>query len=264
MAEKIDVINSDSKHIDKECINCNETFIENDEIVECPRCHQIHHVDCWKARGGCARHGCPQAAKNVVDPPSDGDGLPPPVSRKIIFSGIGIVLAIILTSVLWPEAPDPAAGRSKIYVLVEASWEEQEKLNEIVATFNEVSEDTYIELQTTTASAIETQIVTRMIAGDAPDIFSLPYYQFEAMQQEVGAMYQLGDKDNPAYGVQHPSQFRVLSIFVYTDYPEKTLEVFEYLLTEMPRIDLTEQKRQNRIIDPEFMLDIDEFLKPVS
>ena len=111
---------------------------------------------------------------------------------------------------------------------------------------------------------IENQIIVRMVAGEAPDIFSLPYHHFETMNAEIGAMYPLGDDLNPAYGVQHPSQLRALSIFVYTKYPTEALTVFKYLLSEMPRLDLTELKKQNNIMEPEFLIDIDSFLEIYS
>lgn len=261
MAEELEILQPDSRHIGKNCIYCDKTLAAGDEIVECPRCHQIHHVDCWKNNGGCARRGCPQIAQSIVGQRPAGDGPPPPIPRKYIFAGIGIVLILIIAWIFWPKPPDPAAGRSKIYVLVEASFDEQEQLEQIVSDFNDTNEEIYIELQTSTVTMIENQLLVRMAAGDAPDIFALPYHRFESMHTQIGAMYPLGDESNPAYGVQHPSQLRVMSIFVYTEHPEETMTVFKYLLTEMPRQDLTDLKKQNNIVDPRFMLDIDTFLE---
>jgi len=262
--EKIEILAANAPHIGKKCIYCEKEFAANDEVVECPRCHQLHHVDCWKANGGCARRGCPQVAQTIIGEPPAGDGPPPSMSRKHLLMIVGAVLAIVLVSILWPKSPDPAAGRIKIQVLLEASFPEQMELQQIINDFNATNTEIYIDLQTTTLSAIENQLLARMAAGDAPDIFSLPYARFERMQQELGAMYPLGDSKYPAYGVQHPSQLRVLSIFVYTEHPQEALTVLRYLVSEMPRQDLTELKEQNRIIDPELMLDIDTFLSLTS
>ncbi len=264
MDEKLIILESDSEHIGKSCSYCEEKFVAGDEFVECPRCHSYHHADCWKQKGGCAKRGCAQIAKNVVGERPKGDGLPPPIPRKHVFIGIGVVLVIIIVSIFWPQSPDPAAGRIKIEVLLEVTMNDQDEMNRIINDFNTASEDIYIELQTSSLSIIENQLVVRMAAGDAPDIFSLPYARFEAMQDQIGAMYPLGDSSNPAYGVQHPSQLRVMSVFVHTEHPAEALTVFRYLLEEMPRHDLTELKEQSHLIDPELMIDIDTFLTETS
>ncbi|HHT37628.1 MAG: RING finger protein [Candidatus Wallacebacter cryptica] len=260
MVEKLEVLTEDSRHVGKSCAKCEQKLEIGAEIVECPRCHAVHHADCWKQNGGCGRRGCAQVAKAVVGEKSAGDGPPPPIPPHRILLGLGIVLAVILVSILWPEPPDPAAGRTKIYVLFEASLDEQNELNRIINDFNAESSDIYIELQTSSRSMIENQLVVRMAGGDAPDIFALPYDRYEAMLDQIGAMYQLGDSDNPVYGVQHPSQLRVISIFVHTPHPYEAVEVLRYLLQEMPRRDLTELKEQAHILDPEYMVDVDTFL----
>lgn len=260
MNEKLQTLNSGSDYIGKKCIRCGKELAENDQVVCCPRCHQIHHVECWKDNGGCARRGCPQVAKTITSERPKGDGPPPPMSLKQILAIVGIIVVVIIATVVWPKPPDPAAGRTKIYVLVEASLDEQSALESLVSDFNNSNEEIYIELQTSVASMIENQLIVRMGAGDAPDIFSLPYDRFETMLDQIGAMYQLGGESNPIYGVQHPSQLRVLCVFVYTEHPTEAITVLRYLLSEMPQQDLTELKEQAHILDPEYMTDIDTFL----
>ena len=260
MEEKLEILDAESRHLGKTCAKCEQKLEINDEIVECPRCHVVHHADCWKRNGGCGRLGCPQVAKAVVGERPVGDGPPPPIPRHKILIGVGIALAIILAAVFWPKPPEPAAGRTKIHVLFTASFDEQNELSRIINDFNANSEDIYIVLETTTRSMIENQLMVRMAAGDAPDIFALPYDRFEIMLDNIGAMYPIGKGPNPAYCVQHPSQLSVISIFVYTKHPEEAQTVLRYLLQEMPRIDLTELKQQAHILNPNHMIDIDTFL----
>jgi len=260
MEEKLEVLDPQSRFIGRKCPRCEQEFAAGDEVVECPRCHMVHHAACWKENGGCARRGCPQVAKTVVGERRTGDGPPPPLNPKYVMLAVGVVIALIVLTIIWPKPSDPAAGRIKISVLLEASFDELTQLNQIVGEFNSTSDEIYIELQTTSLSMIENQLFTRMAAGEAPDIFSLPYDRFERIQEELGAMYPLGDGTNRFYGVQHPSQLRVLSIFVYTKHPDAAITVLRYLLEEMPRRDLAEFKAQAHIIDPERMMDIDTFL----
>ncbi len=260
MEEKLEVLDAQSRHVGKTCPRCEKELAVDDQIVECPRCHMVHHADCWKENGGCARRGCPQVAKVVVGERRTGDGPPPPISPQHLMIAVGVIIVLILASILWPKPSDPAAGRIKITVLLEASFEEQNQLNRIINDFNSTNEEIYIELQTSTHSMIENQLFVRMAAGEAPDIFSLPYDRFETIQTELGAMYPLGDATDRAYGVQHPTQLRVISIFVHTKHPDAAITVLRYLLTEMPRRDLAAFKEEAHILDPELMLDIDTFL----
>lgn len=258
-SEQIVILDSESRHIGKECIKCQEKFVENDEIVECPRCHQLHHVDCWKAQGGCGRYGCPQIAKTVIDTSPKGDGPPPSIPRKYIYAGITVALVIILTMIFWPKPPDPAAGRTKVVALIEAGLEEVEELNRIVDQFNNTSEEIYIVLQTTSVTLLEQQLMVRAAAGDAPDIFSLPYNRYETFLN-LDAFYPLGIEEEPYYGVEHPSKLRTLHIFFATKHPEESIKVLKYLVTEMPRQDLSLLKEQTGLIVPDTVLDIESFL----
>lgn len=257
--EQIVVLNHDSRHIGKKCVKCEEEFVENHQLVACPRCRSNHHVDCWKAGGGCGKYGCPQVARAVVDSRPVGDGPVPGVSRKYIFAGIGIGILIILAVFFWPKAPDPAAGRTKITVLIEAYFEEQDKLYQLANDFNDHNEDIYIEVQTTSVSFLEQQLMVRSAAGDAPDIFSLPYDRFEVFL-ELNALYPLGTEGQPYFGVQHPSKLRTMNVFLATKHPEEAIAVLKYLLSEMPKEDLTEIKEQLDIVVPATVADIDTFL----
>lgn len=258
MEEKIELLKSDSKYIGTSCPHCEEVLVENDEMVKCPRCYQVQHAKCWMAKGGCTRRGCPQLAKAVFDDSPKGDGPLPPISRTKKVAGIAVAIIIVMLWAMWPKTPDPAAGKMKIEVLIEAALDENALLHEIANNFNEQNEDIYIEIQTTAASLIQEQILVRMGAGDAPDIFALSYPAYTNMLQQIGAMKQLGSEEDPVYGIYHPSQRRVLSLFIYTDYPEAAKLVLRYLLEEMPRNDLS--GAVDNVSKPPYVLEIDEYL----
>ena len=72
-------------------ILCQKTIAASDGIVICPRA-AAYSTDCWKAKGGCGRAGCPGLPKLCWETGRKGDP-PPPVSKKVI---IGSVLAVAL------------------------------------------------------------------------------------------------------------------------------------------------------------------------
>lgn len=39
---------------DVQCVYCNKTFTENDDVVVCPQCGSPHHRECWKEKGECS------------------------------------------------------------------------------------------------------------------------------------------------------------------------------------------------------------------
>ena len=256
-SEQIVILDSESRHIGKECIKCQEKFVENDEIVDVPAA--INYITSIAGKlkvdvvGMVVRKLLKLLlilAQKVIPPPS--------IPRKYIYAGITVALVIILTMIFWPKPPDPAAGRTKVVALIEAGLEEVEELNRIVDQFNNTSEDIYIVLQTTSVTLLEQQLMVRAAAGDAPDIFSLPYNRYETFLN-LDAFYPLGIEEEPYYGVEHPSKLRTLHIFFATKHPEESIKVLKYLVTEMPRQDLSLLKEQTGLIVPDTVLDIESF-----
>jgi hypothetical protein len=43
------------------CPVCQSTIGQDEAIITCPVCHQVHHGECWTEVGGCATYGCSQA-----------------------------------------------------------------------------------------------------------------------------------------------------------------------------------------------------------
>ena len=116
MEEKLEILDAQSRHVGKECSRCGKELAVDDEAVECPRCHRVHHADCWKDNGGCARRGCPQVAKAVVGERSAGDGPPPPISPQRLLIAVGVVIALIIVSII-SEISDPASAGSSAFCL---------------------------------------------------------------------------------------------------------------------------------------------------
>lgn len=239
MNEKLTVIGPDSDKVGKPCNGCGVAFKSGDEVVECPRCHRLHHADCWKAKGGCATTGCPQIAQVVVGEKPPGDGPPPPIPKWYFAAGALVILALILVSVLWPKPPDPAMGRAKIVVMDELTYESNLILTEAVEEFNETSDTTYIDLQLLPSNGLEQKLVVLIAAGDAPDVFSLNYDQLEFFESQ-GALLELGKtpEGEPIYSIQHPGRLAKFVIWGNTEHPKIAREVLDFLLENIPEVDL--------------------------
>jgi hypothetical protein len=250
--EKLEVIGPDSRHLGALCNYCAEELAQGDECVECPRCHKVHHADCWKAKGGCATRGCPQVAQVVIGEKPKGDGPPPPLPKWYFAAGAVLIIAIILISVYWPKPPDPAAGRAKIVVMDTLTYESNTILTEAVEEFNESSTTTYIDLQLLPSMGMDQKLIVLIAAGDAPDIFSVDDQRFEYLQSQ-GVLLELGKTPDgePIYGVQHPGSLNKLVIWGDTAHPEIAREVLDFLLETIPQVDherLRELREQQSLL----------------
>lgn len=235
----LEKITSGSEHLGQTCIVCQQTINQQDEVVVCPRCRTIHHVDCWKGKGGCGKTGCPQIAQAVVGERPEGDGPPPPVSKWVILGGLGALIALILLSIYWPKPPDPAQGRTKIVFLGEAYYELTQEMTELANEYNEASEEIYIDLQLLPPGSVDQKLVVLIAAGEAPDVMALADDRF-AYFEEQGALLALGEDDNgkPIYGIQHPGQLTQLAVWGSTIYPEEAQEVLHYFASRITPVDL--------------------------
>lgn len=256
MDERLEILSEESKHMGKVCIHCDKKLLVNDEIVKCPRCHQVHHGRCWMARSGCAKLGCPQIAKTVKDDSPKGDRPVPSVLPKFLLISVAVILVIVLTTVFQPTPPDLADGRTTVVVLVDSF--DQQRLQIHVDEFNTDHQEIYIDLLTSSSLGMQQQLLVRMAAGDAPDIFWLPFHSFSSFN-ELGALLPIDD-DSLFYGVHHPSRFKAIGIFAHTVYPEETLEVLHYLVQNLPQADLTTAQQESGVTTPTFLLDSAAFL----
>lgn len=232
-------ITKGSDHVEQACIVCQQKMSPEDDVVLCPRCRSVHHADCWKNKGGCGKTGCPQIAQAVKGNPPQGDGPPPPVSKKTIIGVALAALAVISVFALWPKPPDPAMGRTKIVFLGEAYYELSEHMNELADNYNSISEETYVDLQLLPSGAMDTKLVVLIAANDAPDVIALGDDRFEYFLEQ-GALLPLGEDPSgePIYGIQHPGQLTTLVVWGSTDYPSQAVEVLHYFADRIPAADL--------------------------
>ncbi len=43
------------------CPICQSSVADQEAVVNCPQCDQLHHLECWAEIGGCGTYGCKQA-----------------------------------------------------------------------------------------------------------------------------------------------------------------------------------------------------------
>lgn len=239
MKENPEKITKGVDYLGQHCVVCQKKIETDDEVVACPRCRSVHHVECWKRKGGCGKTGCPQIAQAIRGARPVGDGPPPPVSKKVIIGGIIAALAVILLLVLWPKPPDPAQGRTRIVFMGEAHWELSEAMNELAESYNATSEEIYIDLQLLPHGGMDTKLVVMIGANQAPDIMSISEDRFAHFQEEE-VLLPLGTDAAgvTVYGIQHPAQLTRLVVWGNTSYPAQALEVLYYFAEHIPPADL--------------------------
>ena len=239
MAGKTEKITTGETHAGQPCILCQKTITASDEIVICPRCRSVQHADCWKAKGGCGRAGCPQVAQAVLGDRPEGDGPPPPVSKKVIIGSVLAVALLALYIIFRPAPPDPAMGRAKVVFMGEAAYDLSEVITELADAWNASHEEIYIDLQLLPPAAMDTKLIVLIAAGEAPDVIALSEERFNFFLEQ-GALLALGQDEagSPIYGVQHPAQLSTLVVWGDTEYPEEALEVLHYFQENIPPADL--------------------------
>ena len=239
MTGNLEKITKGEGHLGQRCIVCLKPIEAEDEVVACPRCRSVHHVECWKGKGGCGKTGCAQIAQAVRAEPPQGDGPPPPVSKKVIFGVTIVVIAAILTMVLWPKPPDPAMGRTRIIFFGEADHILTASMTELADSYNATSETTYIDLQLLPPRTMDTKLVVLIAANEAPDVMAIGGDRYSYfLEQDV--LLSLGEDEAgaPIYGIQHPAQLTQLVAWGATEYPEQALEVLQYFADNTPPADL--------------------------
>ncbi len=232
MSETLEKISGGVDHAGRACAFCRETIAPDDEVVICPRCREVHHAACWKQNGGCGRTGCPQTAKAVVGARPPGDGPPPPISKRTVFSAVSLIVIVIAAFVLWPKPPDPALGRTKVVFLGEAGYDLQEIMQAAAEEFNSSNEELFFDLQLLPPGAFEQKLVVLVAAGHAPDLAAVSEEQFPFLRDE-GALLALGENEagETIYGVDHPLQPRKIVVWATTEHPTEALEVLHYFVS---------------------------------
>lgn len=249
MAGKTEKVSSGEAYAGQPCILCQEEISAQDEVVVCPRCRSVQHVDCWKKKGGCGRAGCPQLAQVVLGDKPQGDGPPPPVSKKVVLGVVLAVAALVLYIIFKPQPPDPAMGRVKVVFLAEASYDLGEVMTRLADDWNAENEEIYIDLQLLPAGTLDPKLVVLIAADDAPDVIALPEDRF-AFFAEQGSLLELerDETGQPVYGFQHPAQLSKLVVWGGTNHPQEALAVLLYFRDNIPPVDLT--TLQERAVTP--------------
>lgn len=238
MKEKLEEITIGSSHAGKPCLVCADSVSAEDELVICPRCGGIHHVKCWKYKGGCGKQGCAQIAKAVVGPKPEGDGPPAPISKKVIFGILSAVVIIILTSIFWPKPPDPAGDRHKIVFMGESYYQLETEMTKLTDQFNAENEEIYIDLQLIPPGTINQKLMVLIAANEAPDVMAIEEGRYNHFVEQ-GALLPLGsdEQDQVIYGIEHPAQLAQFVVWKTTEFPEEALEVLHYFAGNITPID---------------------------
>jgi hypothetical protein len=105
LAEQVIVVQPHSDLIGRGCPTCHRGIEVNQRVIDCPRCHTIHHENCWYDKGGCGKVGChgtaskreadaeaPNAPDKVKPVSTDANQLP----AGVLFGIIAILVVIIV------------------------------------------------------------------------------------------------------------------------------------------------------------------------
>ncbi|NLY52618.1 MAG: hypothetical protein GX063_06885, partial [Firmicutes bacterium] len=255
-AETLLVLPPDHELVGRRCVVCNDNLQPNDEVVVCPRCKTPHHADCWREVAGCGRHGWPTVAvavkKEKAEPKGDSHLLKR-TPREKAFIALGIVLVLGLVAFAMRPGPDPAAGRTKISIMVPGGIYETDFYEPFIDEFNNSQSELYLAFSVTPSIAYQQKLVVLLGARDAPDIFSLPEEQFLMFAEHRGlldlapyleAEPELVDRFFPngtdryrvndgIYGIPHPGRNEIFTIWALSPNPDTAWDILVMLLEKI-------------------------------
>lgn len=255
-SEKLLVLSADHKLVGDICIACQKKLNAGDEVVVCPRCKSPHHADCWREAAGCRQHGCPQVALAVQSEPRENLGDARYLKRspqRTALIIISVVLVLGLVGFALRPGPDPAAGRTKISIMVPGGIPESAYFDPIVEEFNASHPEHYLSIAVTPSVAYDQKLVVLMGARDAPDVFSLfedRYLMFaehgglldltpylESRPDLIDSFFPNGlealQVDGSIYGIPHPGRNEILAIWFASSHPDLAWEILVALLEKM-------------------------------
>jgi len=258
--------------VGQQCIVCKGTFQVNDEVVLCPRCKTAHHADGWREVGGCGSYGCPTVAvtvkKEKAKPAGDSHLLKRTPREKALIA-LGIILALGLLAFAMRPAPDPAAGRTKISIMVPGGMYETYYSEPFIDEFNDSQPELYIAFSVTPSIAYQQKLVVLLGARDAPDIFSLDKEQFVVFATNKGLLNltpyldaepELVDKFFPngteqywvndgIYGIPHPGRNEIFTIWALSPNPDTAWDILVMLLDKIST-DWPEELMEDAVFEP--------------
>lgn len=258
MKEEIRRLLADDEIPSDPCGQCHNPLVAGDEIVRCPRCKQIHHLKCWVARGGCARHGCRQVMSASLRPPKEEHPIvvkktPPWIIWTIIAACVGIAIGLYYNGQRVKQEREQSA-----YVLVpadedQALWERIAKEFNQTPTGNEHPVHLVITPPGPEGSLYEQKLLIMMAAKDAPE-FVLLEADRVPLYTEMGALSSLDDivaelraqglpiaedrlahatYEGTIYGIPHPSRDAYFVLPVQARNPELAPPVFLFVIPSL-------------------------------
>lgn len=280
--ERISRATPDSNLVGRECVYCHREITAGEEVVICPRCKTVHHVECWKNNWGCARRGCKQVAKTVVPASEEADArkrlgdnyyLEKEKPKRKWKIALGVVAAMVIIALLGYQGPDPAAGRKKITLMVQGGYLEIEFYERVAKEFNEAHPEWYLEAIVTPQAGYEQKLVVMIGARSAPDIFVTDTDRYSLFAAE-GVLLALDDYlssspemvarlfphgiepyriDGKVYGIPHPYAREIFSIFTLVDDPDIAWTVLVEILDAIEK-NYPEKLRSAHDTEPLFPL----------
>lgn len=270
--EKLLVLPAEHRLVGSRCIVCHEELQADDEVVLCPRCKSAHHADCWRRSAGCGKHGCPQVAIAIKDEerkPSGDAHLLKRTPKQTALMVVCIVLILGVVGFAMRPGPDPAAGRTKVSVMVAGGIHETNYFEPFVDNFNGSHSDLYLSISVTPSIAYDQKLVVLLGARDAPDIFSLLAERYEMFAEHGGLLdltpYLEAEPEiierffpkgldqyrvnGSVYGIPHPGRNEILTIWALSPNPDTAWDMLIMLLEKIAT-DWPEELKDNIISEP--------------
>ncbi|MBE3577521.1 MAG: extracellular solute-binding protein [Limnochordales bacterium] len=182
MAQEKVVTVSDSDLAGRECEFCRHPLAAGEQAVVCPRCRAVHHVDCWRQKGGCARHGCRQVAIAILPPKPAASPPPAPAPsywqrlrlwQKTAIIGILALLVGAVIAAVGYHATRPGAPETRLVLVVPADLWEGERYSRIAARFEADHPGVKVQVINTPYAGYEQKLAIMFAARDQLDVFAL-------------------------------------------------------------------------------------------
>lgn len=255
MREQIISVAEGDEAINQPCGQCNKPIAAGDQIVYCPRCKQIHHLDCWIANGGCARRGCRQVMSPHLRPPKEET---PIVEKKVprwVIATVAVLLIAIGVGVYFNGKRAAALRERSAYVLI-PSLEDQLFWERIVAEYNQTEDGDVHPAQLIftpygpAGTFYEQKLLVMIAANDAPEFTVIEAPRLSTFIEQ-GALKPLDDevqqllesglrldperialatREDSIYAVPHPYREAYFVVPHTPRNPEASRRVFPYFV----------------------------------
>lgn len=166
----------------QECEFCHRPLEAGEQVVVCPRCRAVHHVDCWRRKGGCARQGCRQVAVEILSPQRPDS--PVPASSPSLWQRLRLWQRVLLMAVLvllvgglafaaWRQAAQSVSNETKLALVVPADFWEGERYTQLADQFEASHPGVTVNVMSTPYAGYEQKLAIMLAARDQVDVFVL-------------------------------------------------------------------------------------------